>query len=217
MEIILSPSILGADFCNLGHQVKECEKAGAKYIHIDVMDGIFVPNISFAFPVIKSLRTCVNTIFDVHLMITEPERYIERFAESGADIITFHIEATDNPEECIRLIKNSGKKVGIAINPKTPVCEITDYINDADMILCMTVEPGYGGQKYIKEVEKKIKELRKLLPDTNIQVDGGIAADNVSEPIKAGANIIVAGTAVFKNDIKTNVENILKAANEARE
>lgn len=217
MEIILSPSILGADFCNLGEQVKTCEESGAKYLHIDVMDGVFVPNISFAFPVIQSLRSHVNTIFDVHLMITEPEKYIERFAVSGADIITFHVEATKKPLECIKLIKESGKQAGIAINPKTPVSAIIPYIYDVDMILCMTVEPGYGGQKYIKEVEEKITELRKLLPDMDIQVDGGISADNVDEPVKAGANVIVAGTAVFKNDIAANVKNILEKANDAKE
>lgn len=211
MEIILSPSILAADFSRLGEQVKELEDAGVKYVHIDVMDGIFVPNISFAFPVIDSLRDKTDMVFDVHLMITEPERYIERFIESGADIVTFHAEATEKIDECIEMIKKHGKKVGIAISPKTETEVILPYLDKIDMALCMTVEPGYGGQKYMPEIEKKVRTLREIKGECfDIQVDGGIGAANIERPVGAGANVIVAGTAVFRGSIAKNVAEINK-------
>ena len=211
MEIILSPSLLAADFTNLSQDIKQAEEGGAKYLHLDVMDGIFVPNISFGLPVIESLRKCTDIVFDVHLMITEPERYIERFIKAGADIVTFHIEATEKPLECIDLIRSNGKKVGIAISPKTPADVVYPYLDKVDMVLCMTVEPGYGGQKYMADMESKISAVReKAGEDILIEVDGGIGADNVMAPINAGANVIVAGTAVFGGDITANAKRILE-------
>lgn len=211
MEIILSPSVLAADFGKLGEQIQEAEKAGAKYLHLDVMDGIFVPNISFGIPVIQSLRKYVNTVFDVHLMITQPEKYIQNFIDVGADVVTFHLEATENVEECINIIKSNGKKVGIAISPKTPAEKLIPYIDKIDMALCMTVEPGYGGQKYMPEMEDKVRKIREAAgPDFDIQVDGGIGAANIMAPVSAGANIIVAGTAVFGGDITANIKEIMQ-------
>ena len=211
MEIILSPSVLAADFGKLGEQIQEAEKAGAKYLHLDVMDGIFVPNISFGIPVIQSLRKYVNTVFDVHLMITQPEKYIQNFIDVGADVVTFHLEATENVEECINIIKSNGKKVGIAISPKTPAEKLIPYIDKIDMALCMTVEPGYGGQKYMPDMEAKVRKIREAAgPDFDIQVDGGIGAANIMAPVSAGANIIVAGTAVFGGDITDNIKEIMQ-------
>lgn len=210
MEMILSPSLLAANFANLGNDVAKVEKAGAQYLHLDVMDGVFVPNISFGIPVIESLRKCSNLFFDVHLMIQKPENYIEKFVNAGADLVTFHIEATEKPNECIEMIKSFGKKVGIAISPKTPAEAVYPYVDKVDMILCMTVEPGYGGQKYMPEIESKVSAIRKVVGDkVDIEVDGGIGAANVHLPINAGANVIVAGTAVFKGDIEQNVKEIM--------
>lgn len=209
--MILSPSILSADFGILAEQVKRAENAGATWLHIDVMDGLFVPNISFAMPVIKSIRKYTDMFFDVHLMITKPEKYIDEFIKSGADGVTFHIEATENPEQCIDMIKEKGVKVGISINPKTPVSEIEKYLDKVDMVLVMSVEPGYGGQSYIESVNEKITYLRnKLGPDFDIEVDGGINKDNIDMALDAGANIIVAGTAVFNDDIEGSVKGLLR-------
>ena len=211
MEIILSPSLLAADFSNLREQIAEVENAGVKYIHLDVMDGLFVPNISFGFPIIEAIRKHSNMVFDVHLMIREPERYIERFIDAGADIVTFHAEATKKIDECIEIIHSRGKKAGLAISPKTPADTVYPYLDKLDMVLCMTVEPGYGGQKYIEEVESKITAIRKRVStDVDIVVDGGIGAENILRPVGAGANIIVAGTAVFKDDIGKNIKEIMR-------
>ncbi len=209
--MILSPSILAADFGVLAEQVKRAENAGARWLHIDVMDGHFVPNISFAMPVIKSIRKYTDMFFDVHLMITPPEKYIDDFINAGADGVTFHIEATETPDKCIELIRNRGKRVGISINPNTPVAAIENYLDKVDMVLVMSVEPGYGGQKYIESVNEKIKDIRKKMGDSfDIEVDGGINADNIDMVLDAGANVIVAGTAVFNDDIEGSVKGLLR-------
>lgn len=211
---ILSPSILSADFCRLEEQIKAVEEAGAKYLHIDVMDGLFVPSISYGMPVIKSIRKCTELFFDVHLMIDRPERYISAFAESGADLINFHIEATEDVPGTIQKIRALGKKVGITVKPKTPAAALEPYLGLVDMILVMTVEPGFGGQKLIPECLEKVTEIRHMLERkglrTDIEVDGGINAENVSLALEAGANVIVAGSAVFRNDIRENVRGLLE-------
>ncbi len=212
MEIKLAPSMLAADFTRLGEQIRECETAGAPWLHIDVMDGIFVPNISFGTVAYEGLRKISNMFFDVHLMITEPERYIDRFIQSGADGVTFHIEATKKPDECIDIIKSAGKKAAAAICPETPVSAIEPYLDKLDMALVMSVHPGYGGQSYISEVNDKIRALRKLGGDRlDVQVDGGIYKENIKSVTDCGANVIVAGTAVFKGDIGGNIRALGEA------
>ena len=211
---ILSPSILSADFCKLGEQIKEVELAGAKYLHIDVMDGIFVPSISYGMPVIRSIRKCSDIFFDVHLMIDRPERYLKEFAESGADLINFHLEATEDVKGTIAKIRGLGKKVGITMKPGTPAEAVKPYLELVDMVLVMTVEPGFGGQKLMPECLDKVKEIRKMITDrglnADIEVDGGINVDNVELALESGANVIVTGSAVFKNDIAANVRNFLR-------
>lgn len=213
--IKIAPSILSADFSRLGEHIRELEASGADMIHIDVMDGMFVPNISFGVPIIKSIRKLTKLPFDVHLMIEEPSRYVEDFAGAGADIITVHYETDRHIDRTINYIKSFGIKVGVALNPATPVETIKHLISNVDMVLIMSVNPGFGGQKYIKYCSGKIREVKDLSnkynKDLMIQVDGGIDVTNISEVINSGANVIVAGSAIFKNDeIEKNIK-VLKA------
>lgn len=218
MEYILSPSILSADFAKLGEDVKAAADAGAQWVHIDVMDGAFVPNISLGFPVIKSLRKETDKVFDVHLMIEEPGRYISEFAEAGADLITIHVEAAKHLHRAVQQVKAAGCKVGISLNPATPLCALDHILDEIDMVLIMTVNPGYGGQAYIDAMDQKIRDLRKMADerglDLDIEVDGGVTADNIAHIKECGANIFVAGSAVFNGDIETNVKKLLEAMEE---
>ena len=213
----LSPSILSADFSRLGEQIKELDEAGAQYVHIDVMDGMFVPSISFGMPIIRAIRGCSDRIFDVHLMIEEPGRYIADFAEAGADLITVHAESCKHLDRTIESIKERGLLAGVALNPATPVSAISCLLEKVDMVLIMTVNPGFGGQKLIPYTVDKVRELKQLLDEkglkSDIEVDGGINLSNVREVMEAGANIIVAGSAVFSGNVTENTENFLKIIN----
>ncbi len=213
-EQILAPSILSADFKILGEQMEICEKSGAKYLHFDVMDGMFVQNISFGIPVLASLKGNTNLVLDVHLMIEEPIRYVGAFAKAGADILTVHYEACENLQETVDKIHACGMKAGITIKPDTPVEVLEPYLEQAEMFLIMSVEPGKGGQKFIPHSLEKIAELRERLNDrgldTDIEVDGGIGLDNVKTVLDAGANVIVVGSAVFKGNLSENVAGFVR-------
>lgn len=216
LKYILAPSLLAADFSILGKQINMTEKYGAQYIHIDVMDGLFVPSISFGLPVISSIRPITNQFFDVHLMITDPERYIEEFADAGADGITFHVEATKDPMKVIDLIHSKGKRAGISLRPGTPLEEIYPYLSKVELVLIMSVEPGFGGQEFLEESYDRIRTVRDYIDehklDVVVEVDGGIGKKNVRDVIRAGATAIVAGSAVFrKRSIRANMNRFIKA------
>ena len=210
MEYVLSPSILAADFGKLAEQIKITEENGAKYLHLDVMDGVFVPSISFGMPVIKSIRKYSSQVFDVHLMIENPERYLDDFKVAGADIITVHAEATKHLHSTVTAIKELGLKAGVSLNPATPLSAIELVLSEVDMVLIMSVNPGFGGQKFIPFTLDKIRKLRKMAPDIDIEVDGGVNKDNVAELVRAGANVLVAGTAVFGGDIAENTRGMIE-------
>lgn len=215
MAIKLSPSLLAVDFTKIGEQIEIIEKAGVPYLHLDVMDGVFVPNISFGVPVIKGIRKASKMVFDVHLMIVEPEKYVDAFRDAGADILCFHLEATKYPALVIEKIRKTGAKVGITLNPNTVVEAAKPYLADVDMVLVMTVEPGFGGQSFMAEQVYKIEQLAKWKKELGlnyeISVDGGVSLDNVKVVLDAGADVIVAGSAVFGK------EDIAKAATDFME
>jgi ribulose-phosphate 3-epimerase len=215
-NIKISPSILSADFSILGDEIKSLEQAGADLIHIDVMDGHFVPNITMGPPIIKMVRKFTKLPFDVHLMISPVEKYIKAFADAGSDIITIHPEATDNLKRAVATIKSLGKKAGVSLNPKTPISALMDVINDIDLILIMSVNPGFAGQSFMSEVLPKVTELRKMINDKklkiDIEIDGGINFETAPLAVKAGANILVSGTTIFSGSLKDNIQKLRNCA-----
>jgi len=216
-KIILAPSLLACDFSDIKSQLKQAVDGGAEYLHLDVMDGVFVPNISFGQPLIKSLRKSCDMVFDVHLMITKPERYIDDFIDAGADIITIHSEATENCKSTLDYIKSKGVKSAVSVKPKTPISSIYNLLDCCDMVLIMSVEPGFGGQKFMPEMLEKVVELKKESAlrrlDLDIEIDGGIDASNALSCVEAGVNILVAGSSIFgKPDITAATKEILEKA-----
>lgn len=210
MKIKISPSMLASDFANLEAELNKCKNAGAELIHLDVMDGHFVPNITIGAPVIKALKSVCDVPFDVHLMISEPLKYIEDFADAGADIISFHIESESNPEETIDKIISCGCKAALAVKPGTNIDTVYPFMDKLSMVLVMTVEPGFGGQSFMADMMPKIEKLRNRYPDVDIQVDGGINAETVKVCARAGANVFVAGSAVFKSENPAETISLLK-------
>ena len=214
MKNILSPSVLAADFSRLAEEAAKVERAGAPYLHLDVMDGLFVPSISFGMPVIQSLRGRSRLVFDVHLMIEDPDRYLEDFVKAGADVLTVHAEACRHLDRTLSTIRSLGVKAGVALNPATPLSAVEWVLEKADMVLLMSVNPGFGGQKYIPYVTEKIRRLRRMLTErgleTDVEVDGGVGLENGPEILAAGANVLVAGSAVFRGDAEANVKAFLQ-------
>lgn len=218
---ILAPSLLAADFTRLGEQIRETQEAGAQYLHIDVMDGVFVPSISFGMPLIESIRPVSSQFFDVHLMIVHPEKYIEEFVRCGADGITFHLEAAQDPRSIIDKIHQCGAKVGISIKPGTALEEVFPYLEQIEMVLIMSVEPGFGGQAFIPSAYERIRQMREYIDahglNVKIEVDGGVGKKNVREVLNAGADVFVAGSGVFrKNSISDNISKFLEAFEEGK-
>ena len=213
----LAPSILSADFANLGADVKAVDQAGARYIHIDVMDGAFVPNFSLGLPVIKAIRKYTDKVFDVHLMVEDPAHHLEAFKEAGADIITVHTEACRHLHRTIQTIRSLGVKAGVALNPATPLCVLDYVLEDVDMVLLMGVNPGFGGQEYIPSTTEKIRQLRKIIQSrglhTDIEVDGGVNRENLEMILDAGANVIVAGSQIFQGNVAENMKDFLQKKN----
>lgn len=207
-KLIIAPSLLAADFSDLKNEIEKVEKAGAEYLHLDVMDGAFVPNISFGAPVISSIRKHSNLVFDVHLMVENPDRFIKDFVDAGSDIITVHAEATKHLNRTVQLIKSYGKKVGISLNPSTPLEMIKHELKNIDMVLIMTVNPGFGGQAFIENMTDKIKELRALDTNIDIEVDGGINAETGKKVKEAGANVLVAGSYIFNGNYEEKIKSL---------